>query len=193
MSVLYHPDKVNVVEDALSRLSISSIAHVEEDKKELVCDIHRLTRLVKSQQGLDPILIEFKEVVLKNSVDAFSQGGDGVLKYQCRLCVPNVDDLRDQILSEGNSSRYSIHPVATNMYCNLREVYLWNGMKKDIAEFVAKCPRCQQVKDEHQKLGGLELTREAMEKVWLIRERLKRLKVDKSPMLMLEEEILSLM
>ena len=28
-------------------------------------------------------------------------------------------------------------------------------MKKDIAEFVAQCPNCQQVKIEHQKPGGL--------------------------------------
>src|SRR5688572_30381325 len=28
-------------------------------------------------------------------------------------------------------------------------------MKRDIAEFVAKCPNCQQVKIEHQKPGGL--------------------------------------
>ena len=28
-------------------------------------------------------------------------------------------------------------------------------MKKYIAEFVAKCPNCQQVKAEHQKSGGL--------------------------------------
>ena len=28
-------------------------------------------------------------------------------------------------------------------------------MKKDIAEFVAKCPNCQQVKVEHQKSSGL--------------------------------------
>ena len=28
-------------------------------------------------------------------------------------------------------------------------------MKKDIAEFVAQCPNCQQVKIEHQKSGEL--------------------------------------
>ncbi|WMV13915.1 hypothetical protein MTR67_007300 [Solanum verrucosum] len=39
------------------------------------------------------------------------------------------------------------------MYRNLREVYWWNGMKKDIAEFVAKCPNCQQVKVEQKKPG----------------------------------------
>ncbi|WMV58399.1 hypothetical protein MTR67_051784 [Solanum verrucosum] len=36
MSVLYHPDKLNMVADALRQLSRGSVAHVEEDKKELV-------------------------------------------------------------------------------------------------------------------------------------------------------------
>ncbi|WMV25188.1 hypothetical protein MTR67_018573 [Solanum verrucosum] len=42
MSVLYHSGKVNVVADALSRLSMGIVAHVEDDKKELVRDVHRL-------------------------------------------------------------------------------------------------------------------------------------------------------
>ena len=41
----YHPGKANVVADALSRLSIGSVAHVEEERKELVKDVHRLDRL----------------------------------------------------------------------------------------------------------------------------------------------------
>ena len=124
MRVLYHPGKPNVVTDALSRLTMGSVADVEDEKKKLVRDVHRLARLgvqlvdstkggvmvhngsklsfvieVKSKQGLDPILVELKEAVLKKSVEAFSQGGDGVLRYQGRLCVPNVDELREQILS----------------------------------------------------------------------------------------------
>ncbi|WMV13726.1 hypothetical protein MTR67_007111, partial [Solanum verrucosum] len=45
MSVLYHPGKANVVEDALSQLSMGSITHVEEDKKGFVHDVHTLARL----------------------------------------------------------------------------------------------------------------------------------------------------
>ncbi|WMV19110.1 hypothetical protein MTR67_012495 [Solanum verrucosum] len=60
--------------------------------------------------------------------------------------------LRQQILTEAHNSRYSIHPGATKMYCDLREVFWWNCMKRDIADFVAKCCNCQQVKVEHQKL-----------------------------------------
>jgi len=57
---------------------------------------------VKAKQSLDPILVELKEAVLKKSVEAFSQGGDGVLRYQSRLSVPNVDDLRERILTEAH-------------------------------------------------------------------------------------------
>ena len=45
MSVHYHPGKANVVADALSRLSMGSVAHVEEKRNELVKDVHMLARL----------------------------------------------------------------------------------------------------------------------------------------------------
>ena len=45
MSVHYHPGKANVVADALSILCMSSVSHVEEKRKELVKDVHRLARL----------------------------------------------------------------------------------------------------------------------------------------------------
>ena len=38
---------------------------------------------------------------------------------------------------------------------DLREVYWWNVMKRDIAHFVSKCPNCQQDKVEHQKPEGM--------------------------------------
>ena len=82
----------------------------------------------------------------------FEQGGYGVLKYQDRLYVLRVDELQRKIMEELHSSKYSIHTGSTKMYCDLREVYLWEGMKKDIVEFVTKCPNCHQVKVEHQIL-----------------------------------------
>ncbi|XP_070046159.1 uncharacterized protein [Nicotiana tomentosiformis] len=41
------------------------------------------------------------------------------------------------------------------MYHDIKDVYWWNGMKKNIAEFVAQCSSYQQVKVENQKPGGL--------------------------------------
>ncbi|WMV29802.1 hypothetical protein MTR67_023187 [Solanum verrucosum] len=58
MSVLYHPNKENVVADALSRLSIASVAHIKDRKKDLFQDVHRLV-------GLDVQLFDSsKDVVM---------------------------------------------------------------------------------------------------------------------------------
>lgn len=55
MSILYHPGKVNMVIDAPSPLPNGMVSHVEEDKNELVCSVHRLARLgvwlVDSNEG----------------------------------------------------------------------------------------------------------------------------------------------
>ena len=45
MSVLYHLGKANVVADSLSHMSIGSASHVDEAKKYLEIDIHRLSKL----------------------------------------------------------------------------------------------------------------------------------------------------
>ncbi|XP_049405240.1 uncharacterized protein LOC125868691 [Solanum stenotomum] len=82
--------------------------------------------------------------------EEFEQWGDGVLRYQGRLCVPMVDGLQERIMEEAHSSRYSIHPSYTKMYRDLKEVYWWNSMKKSIVEFVVKCPNCQQIKTDGQ-------------------------------------------
>jgi len=57
-------------------------------------------------------------------------------------------------MGEAHYSRYSIYPGATKMYYDIRGIYWWDKMKKDILEFVSQCPNCQQVKIEHQKPGG---------------------------------------
>ncbi|KAH0650521.1 hypothetical protein KY284_030433 [Solanum tuberosum] len=143
MSVLYHPRKANVVADVFSRLSMGSVAHIEDDSTKGGVMLHNGSESyfavdVKAKQGLDLTLVELKEAVLKKSVEVFSQEGDGVLRYYGRFYVPNVEDLREQILEEAHSSRYSIHPGATKMYCDLQEIYWWNGMKKEITKFVAR-------------------------------------------------------
>ena len=41
------------------------------------------------------------------------------------------------------------------IYHDLREVYLWNDMKRDITDFVSKCSNCKQFMVEHQKPRGM--------------------------------------
>lgn len=44
-SVRYNPGKANVVTNSLSRLLMGSVAHVEDEKKKLVCNVHRFARI----------------------------------------------------------------------------------------------------------------------------------------------------
>ncbi|WMV58211.1 hypothetical protein MTR67_051596 [Solanum verrucosum] len=88
MNVLYHPGKANVVADALIRLSMGSVAHVEEERKELAKDVHMLARLGVRLMGISNGGVT--GAVHQQRVEVFSQGGDGVLRYHGRLCVPKV-------------------------------------------------------------------------------------------------------
>ena len=79
---------------------------------------------------------------------------DGVIVRGSRMCVPEIGELKKEIMEEAHSSAYAMHPGSTKMYHTLREHYWWKGMKKEIADFVSRCLTCQQVKVEHQKPKG---------------------------------------
>ena len=67
---------------------------------------------------------------------------DGVLYYHDRLCVPNIEDFRNDIMTEAHSTTYSIHPGNTKMYQNLEGRFWWNNIKQEIAVFVSRCMTC---------------------------------------------------
>ena len=52
-------------------------------------------------------------------------------------------------------SHYSINPCSIKLYHDHWKIYWWDSLKRDIAEFVAKCQNCQQVKSNHLKSVGL--------------------------------------
>lgn len=80
---------------------------------------------------------------------------DELLRHASRIYVPPLDDLRSLILSEAHCAPYSAHPGVKKLHTNLRQLYHWSGMKRDIADFVARCLECQRVKAEHQHPAGL--------------------------------------
>jgi hypothetical protein len=41
------------------------------------------------------------------------------------------------------------------MYADMRKMFWWKDMKKDIAGHVARCDICNRVKAEHQRPAGL--------------------------------------
>ncbi|KAH0730003.1 hypothetical protein KY289_001191 [Solanum tuberosum] len=72
---------------ALSRFYMGSVAHVEDEKKDPVRVVHRArlgVQLLDSTKGG----VMLKESILKKSIEAFSEGGDGVLRFvaKCLNC-----------------------------------------------------------------------------------------------------------
>ncbi|GJU31373.1 putative reverse transcriptase domain-containing protein [Tanacetum coccineum] len=54
----------------------------------------------------------------------------------------NVGSVRTKIIDEAHKTRYSVHPGADKIYYDLRDMYWWPGMKKEIAIYVSKCLTC---------------------------------------------------
>nr|GFB64938.1 putative reverse transcriptase domain-containing protein [Tanacetum cinerariifolium] len=83
-----------------------------------------------------------------------------------RISVPVYGNLRTLIMNESHATRYSIHPGADKMYYDLRGLYWWPGIKKDIAMYVSKCLTCSKVKAEQQKPSRLLQQSEIPEWKW---------------------------
>ncbi|GJS25508.1 putative reverse transcriptase domain-containing protein, partial [Tanacetum coccineum] len=83
---------------------------------------------------------------------------DGSLYFLDRIWVPLVGGVRTIIMDEAHKTRYSVHPGADKMYHDLRDMYWWPRMKKDIATYVSKCLTCSKVKVEHQRPSGIIAT-----------------------------------
>ncbi|XP_073363219.1 uncharacterized protein [Aegilops tauschii subsp. strangulata] len=105
-------------------------------------------------QSDDPVLEKHVNRMLEGKTQDFSKDQQGTLRFRGRICVPDQADLRKKILTEVHESSYSIHPGGTKMYEDLRQIFWWDGMKKDIAYFVACCDDYQGLTEAMMQYGS---------------------------------------
>ncbi|KAK6139667.1 hypothetical protein DH2020_026585 [Rehmannia glutinosa] len=148
----YHPGKVNVVADALSRKSTQSNAIAIQIPKPEFMDLQKMNVEIVSVGSIEaklaaltlrPTLIdkiqqgqqgdEYYVKVMKDTSSGVSFNfkicENGVLQFKERLYVPNRDNLREYVLAEAHLTPYSVHLGATKMYRDLKMHYWWPGMK----------------------------------------------------------------
>lgn len=81
-------------------------------------------------------------MVQDGSIENFSIDCRDCLRFCNRICVPNIVELKELILHEAHDNPFALHPNGTKMYRDLRELYRWLEMKREMVEFVAKCLLC---------------------------------------------------
>ena len=125
-----------------------------------------LSRVIESQWQ-DVEIVSIKDRVQSGTGDeGWTVHADGSLRYRGRVVVPQLTDLREEILREFQCSRFAVHPGGMKMYQDLRHQYYWSGMKRHVGDFVRRCLTSQQVKTEHQKPAGLLQPLEVAEWKW---------------------------
>ena len=141
----YHPGKANVVADALSRKSrgaLASIASWEWRMLEtvgqfglqyneqaqgvmgsLVATPSLLSRVIESH-GQDEEIVSIRDrVQLGTGDEGWTVYADGSLQYRGRVVVPQLIELREEILGDFHCSHFALHLGGTKMYRDLRCQY----------------------------------------------------------------------
>ncbi|GJW69947.1 putative reverse transcriptase domain-containing protein [Tanacetum coccineum] len=100
------------------------------------CDIRYY--LEEATVVVDALSIQGREQASRNVAWLGSTNGkkDGGLYFVDRIWIPLIGDVRTIIMDVAHAMRYSVHPGADKMYYDLREMYWWPGMKKDITTYV---------------------------------------------------------
>ena len=112
----YHPGKVNVVADALSRRMISALTLKYYDwrlapdgallaKLRVIPDLKQM--IVNSHKD-DAKLQEIMQLVNTRDKTDYAIDESGGLLYKSRLCVPKVMDLRKKILYESHNTVFTM-------------------------------------------------------------------------------------
>nr|GEZ13842.1 putative reverse transcriptase domain-containing protein [Tanacetum cinerariifolium] len=166
--IRYHLDKANVVADALSRKERAKPRRVRAMSMTIHSSIKAKILEAQSEASKNT---STPTKMLKGLDNQLERKEEGRLYLAERIWVLVYGNLRTLIMNEAHATRYSIHPKADKMYYDLRGLYWWPGMKKDVAMRYRTPIAWTEVGEG--KLLGPDIVQETTDKIVQIKERLK--------------------
>eukprot|EP00882_Tetradesmus_deserticola_P001192 GHRQ01001290.1.p1 GENE.GHRQ01001290.1~~GHRQ01001290.1.p1 ORF type:complete len:1007 (-),score=112.72 GHRQ01001290.1:2410-5226(-) len=149
----YKPGKQNVVADALSRHPV-----VDSDPA-LVSYVGAMTATTAQAAVLNDLSFMERLRVAYAQDPAFAtrvcSEKDGLHYRGKTLVLPADAELRQLVLHECHDALYAGHVGTRRTLKNVQRYFYWDGMARDVAQYVKTCDSCQRNKSSNQKPAGL--------------------------------------
>ncbi|KAI3821562.1 hypothetical protein L1987_09130 [Smallanthus sonchifolius] len=166
LGAVYHPGKANVVANALSRKERVKTLRV----RTLGLTIHtNLTTQIRMAQQEALKEKNIQNEALRGMIKQLESKSDDTLYFMNRIWVTRFGDLRELVMDEAHKSRYPIHPGSDKMYKDVKELYWWPNMKREIAIYVGKCLTCSK--------GTIDKIVEIKDRLKVTQDRRKRVEI----------------
>jgi len=182
--ICYRPGKQNEKADTLTRRGYETEAqdHAKHANRtqillpadkldpQIVKDLDRWSRegpliapieVLDSLALIDNILRQNKNsATLDDSRKAAERGdqawtlNNGLLLYDSRLIVPNVDNLRTQLIQEIHDQVSSAHPGKSKTISVISRQFYWKGLRSDVERYITNCHACRRASVPRDKTPG---------------------------------------
>lgn len=127
--------------------SITAIDQEEMDEPIILVD--RILRANRETESMEALRAE----ATREESDLTLE--DGLLLYDERLLVPDVDNLRTELIREAHDHLPTAHPGRDKTHRMLRTRYYWKGMLSDIRRYINNCHACRRAHVPRDKTPGM--------------------------------------
>jgi hypothetical protein len=139
LNIHYHPDKANIIADAMSRKHYCNNLMVQKEQPSLYEEMERLSLDIVEKGQLNrmrvkytledqiqqakngcPEIEEVKNLMASGKAADYRLDEQGTLWLKDHICLPRNKGIRELILKEAHDTRYSVHPGCRKMYKDLK-------------------------------------------------------------------------
>jgi hypothetical protein len=148
---LLQPDQLDarILEELGKNEEPSEVAALE-DLSESLSLVSRLLTANRTAESLETLRKrarngERKDLVLK----------DGLILFQGRLIVPDIDQLRTDLIKEAHEQVSTAHPGYRKTIRLLTDRYYWKGLTATVERFIRNCHACRRANAPRDRAPGL--------------------------------------